>query len=236
MITTHRNWDYEKKGDYHKNLDPDWSYTPTYLKKMHHIRKFLTSLPKGTNILDAGCGEGVLVEEYSARGYSIQGIDLNYASEFVQQGDILNMPFDDASFDVVLLLDVFEHLSFTDQPKVLKEIQRILKKNGYLVASIPNLSHLNSRMTFFTQGDFQRTDCEENHLGERPMKENIRLIQNSKFNIEKIMGVTLTIPLIHNHIICRKPSWFLWLHNIFNFFAIPSLAMLNIYICKKMDV
>jgi len=27
----YRCWEYSKKGDYHKNLDPDWSYTPTYL-------------------------------------------------------------------------------------------------------------------------------------------------------------------------------------------------------------
>ncbi len=232
-MKTHRNWEYAKKGDYHKNLDPDWSYTPTYLQKMKRIRKFLDSLPKETKILDAGCGEGVLVEEYSDKGYSIQGIDLNYASEHVQQGDILNMLFDNASFDVVLLLDVFEHLSFTNQPKVLKEIQRVLKSDGYLVASIPNLSHLNSRMKFFMCGTFQRTDCEVNHLGERPIKENIRLIKESNYNIEKTIGITLTVPLIYNHVICRKPSWFLWLHDVFDLFAIPSLAMLNIFICKK---
>jgi len=122
----YRGWEYAKQGDYHRNLDPDWSYTPTYLKKMYYVRQFLDSLPKGTRILDAGCGEGVLVEEYLAKGYSIQGIDLNYESEIAKRGDILNMPFKDESFDVVLLLDVFEHLSFMDQPKALKEIHRVL--------------------------------------------------------------------------------------------------------------
>ena len=128
--TEFRGWEYAKEGDYHKNLDPDWSYTPTYLKKMYYIRKFLDLLPKGMKILDVGCGEGVLVEEYLAKGYSIQGIDLNYESEIVRRGDILNMPFEDKSFDVVLLLDVFEHLAFSDQPKALKEIQRVLGGGG----------------------------------------------------------------------------------------------------------
>lgn len=193
-----RDWEYAKKGDYHKNLDPNWSYTPTYLKKMYHVRKFLDSMPKESKTLDAGCGEGVLVQEYLTKGYSIQGIDLNYGSEFVKQGSILNMPFEDATFDVVLLLDVFEHLAFIDQPKALKEIQRILKKGGYLMASIPNLAHLNSRIKFLSIGDFQRTDCEENHPGERPIRENIKLLQDSGLIIEKIIGITLTVPIIYN--------------------------------------
>lgn len=230
-----RGWEYAQKGDYHKNLDPDWSYTPTYLKKMHHVRKFLDSLPKGTKILDAGCGEGVLVEEYLDKGYLIQGIDLNYESKIVIKGNILNMPFEDKSFDIVLLLDVFEHLAFSNQPKVIKEIQRVLSGEGYLLASIPNLAHLNSRVMFSMSGKFQRTDCEENHPGERPLGENIKLLQEGGFRIEKIIGITLTVPIIYNHIICRKPSWFLWLHHLLDFFAIPSLAMLNIYICKNSD-
>jgi len=39
------------------------------------------------------------------------------------------------------------------------------------VASIPNLAHMNSRIMFFIRGNFCRTDCEENHPGERPIRE-----------------------------------------------------------------
>jgi hypothetical protein len=56
-----RGWEYARKGDYQRNLDPNWSYTPTYLNKMHHIRRFLSGFPKETRILDAGCCEGVLI-------------------------------------------------------------------------------------------------------------------------------------------------------------------------------
>ena len=63
---TLRGWEYARAGDYHKHLDPNWSYTPTYLKKMSHVRDFIAGLPKDTPILDAGCGEGVLVEEFRA--------------------------------------------------------------------------------------------------------------------------------------------------------------------------
>lgn len=59
-----RGWEYARIGDYHRNLDPNWCYTPTYLHKMAFIRKFISSLPHNVKILDAGCGEEVLVEEF----------------------------------------------------------------------------------------------------------------------------------------------------------------------------
>ena len=70
------------------------------------------------------------MEEYLAKGYSIKGIDVNYESEIVIKGNILDMPFEDKNFDVVLLLDVFEHLAFSDQLKVIKEINRVLSRGG----------------------------------------------------------------------------------------------------------
>ena len=127
-----REWEYARKGDYYRNLNPNWSYTPTYLRKMQHVRRFLSGLSKEARILDAGCGEGVLVEEFSQKGYRIEGIDLNYASKYVTQGNILDLTnlYEDEHFDAVLLLDVFEHLAFADQPVALKEIKRVLRWGG----------------------------------------------------------------------------------------------------------
>jgi len=34
----YRSWEYARHGDYHRNLDPNWSYTPTYLRKMTFIK------------------------------------------------------------------------------------------------------------------------------------------------------------------------------------------------------
>jgi SAM-dependent methyltransferase len=228
----YRGWEYATKGDYHKNLDPNWSYTPTYLKKIAFVRTFLDNLPKETKILDAGCGEGVLVEEYRSKGYLIVGIDLNYESEYVQRGNILEMPYPDNYFDVVLMLDVFEHLAFIDQPKALAEVRRVLSSGGILLISIPNLAHLNSRFRFFFKGALDRTDTELNHVGERPIKENIQLLRNAGFEILKKKGITLTIPILYRRVICRHPAYFRWLHDLFEPFAIPSVAMLNIFVCK----
>lgn len=126
----YRGWEYSEKGDYHRNLDPNWSYTPTYLRKMAFVRNQIQALGQGARILDAGCGEGVLVEEFRHQGFLIEGIDLNYESEIVQRGSVLDMPYKDASFGAVLLLDVFEHLGYADQPRALSEIRRVLPGGG----------------------------------------------------------------------------------------------------------
>lgn len=231
--TNYRGWEYARLGEYHKNLDPNWSYTPTYIKKMDFIHNFIEKFPAKTRILDAGCGEGVLINDFLSKGYLIEGLDLNFSNEYVRRGDILNMPYSDNSFDIVFMLDVFEHLSFEDQPKALNEIKRVLHTNGFVLISIPNLTHLNSRIRFFFKGELDRTDSEKNHPGERPLKENLRILKIAGFNIEKIKGITLTVPYIYRKIICRNPKKYKWLHDFLNKLAIPSIAMLNIFICKN---
>jgi 2-polyprenyl-3-methyl-5-hydroxy-6-metoxy-1,4-benzoquinol methylase len=230
--TYYRGWEYIKKGDYHKNLDPNWAYTPTYLKKMKYVRNFLNKLPKETKILDAGCGEGVLVEEYRLKGYLIEGLDVNYESEYVRRGDILDLPYSENTFDVVVCLDVLEHIDFKNQSLALENFWRVLKPSGRLVISIPNLAHFNSRVYFFLKGILDRTDVETNHIGERPIKENIKLLQNAGFEIISKKDITLTVPILYRRIICRKPAQYRWLHDILDLFAVPSLAMLNIFVCK----
>lgn len=228
-----RGWEYARVGDYHRQLDPNWSYTPTYLKKMDFVRRKVLEKGKATRILDAGCGEGVLVEEFKQLGYCIEGIDLNYASQDVCRGSVLDMPYEDSSFDLVLFLDVLEHLAYADQPPALTEISRVLRKGGELIASIPNLAHWNSRFRMVVFGRLDRTDIETNHIGERPYAENRSLIQKANFRIIQTKGITLTVPLIYRGIICHSPARFKWLHDFLDLLAISSLAMINIFVCRK---
>jgi 2-polyprenyl-3-methyl-5-hydroxy-6-metoxy-1,4-benzoquinol methylase len=229
-----RGWLYSEIGEYHRNLNPSWSYTPTYLRKMVWVRRFLQSLPHDAAVLDAGCGEGVLVEEYRQKGWNIQGLDLNYESEAVRLGDVRHMPYADACWDVVLFLDTLEHLTFEDQPTALSEIYRVLKPGGSLVMSVPNLAHLNSRVRFFMRGHLDRTDIETNHVGERPMWEYEQLLRTGGFHILKRVGVTLTLPWVYRGAICKHPARFRWVHDALEPLArlLPSLAMVTIFVCQ----
>lgn len=229
----YRGWVYAESGDYHRDLNPNWSYTPTYLRKMAFVRRRIYAAGSNTRILDAGCGEGLLVEEFRAQGFQIEGLDLNYESEYVRLGSVLDMPYADGSIDIILLLDVFEHLAYADQPIALAEICRVLRGGGRLIASIPNLAHWNSRFRMAFLGQLDRTDIETNHIGERPFAENRRLLQVAGFQIEEVKGVTLTVPFLYRQIICRQPAWFRWLHDLLEPLAVPSLAMLDIFICRS---
>jgi len=228
-----RGWEYSLKGDYHRNLDPNWSYTPTYLRKLRFVRKQIQQLGREVRILDAGCGEGVLVEEFRQQGFQIEGIDLNYESEIVRRGSVLDLPYREASFDAVLLLDVFEHLGYGDQPRALSEIHRILRRGGYLIASIPNLAHWNSRLRFAVLGRLHRTDSELRHIGERPFTENRKLLMEASFVIVETKGITLTLPFVYPGIICRSPARFRWLHDFLEIFAVPSLTLIDVFVCCK---
>lgn len=123
--------EYAERGEYHRHLSPDWEFYPTYLAKMDAVRRYLTALPAKTRVLDAGCGEGVLVEEFHER-LAIEGIDPNFQSAHVQRASLTSLPFSDGSFGRALCLDVLEHLSFDEQPRALAELARVLDPGGAL--------------------------------------------------------------------------------------------------------
>lgn len=230
-----RDWEYAAVGDYHRSIDPNWSYAPTYFQKMRLIDEIMLTIPKNAKVLDVGCGEGVLVERYRALGYDIQGVDANYESEIVTRAVVTSLPFANQHFDVVMLLDVFEHVPVSDQPRALDEVHRVLKSSGIFLASIPNLAHWNSRWRMFFRGEVDRTDIIENHVGERPHAENRRCLERSGFTIDSCRGVTLTVPYIYRRLICRHAARLRWLHDLFEPLArrLPQLSFMALFVCRK---
>ena len=180
-----RRGEYLQRGNYHKCVDSNWIYYPTYVAKMNYVRQYLDKLRPSALILNAGCGEGVIVQEYLKKGYKIWGLDLNYGAPHILLGNIMELPFKDCIFDVILVLDVIEHLHFQNQVPALKEISRVLKPKGCLLAAIPNLAHLTSRLKFLLRGQLQRTSKIEKHPGDRPIKEYIELLKDNGFEITR---------------------------------------------------
>lgn len=198
--------EYSRKGEFHRNLDPNWSYYPIYVNKVEVIDQLLRK--HGCNqgkILDAGCGEGVLVEKYATQGWDITGVDKNYSSAYVQEGSITALPFADGSLDTVLALDVLEHLYYNDQNTAINEIGRVLKPGGLAVISIPNLAHFTGRLKLMFRGRLLRTATIGHHPGDRPLPEYEQLFTDRGFEILEHEGIFPTVPPLWR-MVMRNPS------------------------------
>ncbi|MCX5641693.1 MAG: class I SAM-dependent methyltransferase [Candidatus Omnitrophica bacterium] len=98
-------------------------------------------------VLDAGCGEGHLIERLKIKnkstyyGIDITGIALQKAKAKAPEailtiGDISNLPFESEFFDVVICTEVLEHIP--NYEKAIGEMKRVLKKKGTLIITFPN--------------------------------------------------------------------------------------------------
>lgn len=107
--------------------------------------------------LDAGCGDGMFALAFK-RAFKIPvlGVDmvdkaLNKARKkgiIVKKGNIeTRIPFPNEYFSVVTLVEVIEHLY--DPDAALEEVWRVLKKEGILILSTPNLAAWYNRVLLF---------------------------------------------------------------------------------------
>lgn len=207
-----RGGEYAQRGDYHRVPDPHWDYYPTYLAKLSAVRAYLRALPPGTRVLDAGCGEGVLVEEFAGR-LAILGIDEHYCSPHVQQASVTSLPFNAGSFERCLCLDVLEHLPYDQQARALGELRRVLIPGGELLVTVPNLAHLQSRVHFALRGSLMRTAAPAKHPGDRPLGEYLALGRAAGFDLVACHGIFPTVPVL-THAIRRYPARLAWLHRL----------------------
>lgn len=227
-----RRGEYEARGEYHRHLDDAWDYRPTYLAKMAAVRRHLDRLGPEARVLDAGCGEGVIVQEYAGR-LQIEGVDTNFRSDLVREGSVTALPCADGTFDEILCLDVLEHLTFAEQPVAFGELFRVLKPGGGALVSVPNLAHLQSRVHFLLQGRLIRTASLSKHPGDRPIVEYLQLARACGFEVESRRGIFPTVPVLAA-LVRRHPVALQWLHTaLTRLLPIPGWGFLNLIWLRK---
>ena len=114
----------------------------------HLVRYLVASeLARDRRVLDAACGEGYGTALLAGAGASsATGVDLDEATiaharsrhsapEFIV-GDVGDLPFDDASFDLIVCFETIEHVP--DPGRALAELQRVSAPDGLLLVSTPN--------------------------------------------------------------------------------------------------
>lgn len=119
----------------------------------------VSMLPRG-KVLDLGCGHGDYSKRLKEIGFEVVAGDIDI-SRFRYRGEIdfricditKPLPFPDSSCDYILLMEVVEHLR--NPYSVLSEINRILKPDGRIIISTPNILNLKSRLRFLFEGAYE---------------------------------------------------------------------------------
>lgn len=130
-------------------------------------------LKSGMHILDFGCGQGAFSQRLVDNGMIVDACDINtdqIKADVNKKINIdLNKEIDLASFsdkyDVLIALEILEHLH--NPWKYLNDCLTLLKDNGIIVLSTPNISNFISRLRFFMKGSliaFEKTDLVHGHI------------------------------------------------------------------------
>jgi len=137
--------------DFYDNWSPD--DFPEYIKLImdfadelifNELKGLLKNLRKDILVLDCGCGFGAFYDLTKDFNTIYLDISLNLLKRFELKerkicGNILHLPFKDNTFDLVLCINVLEHVDYL---KALNEIKRVLKDNGHLIVVVVNRDSL----------------------------------------------------------------------------------------------
>jgi ubiquinone/menaquinone biosynthesis C-methylase UbiE len=167
-------------------------------------KNMLRSLNKNGDVLDAGCGTGLLLQKLQEQGRAI-GIDFSEnAVKFCHQrglqqvarASVERLPFSDRTFTAITSADVLYHKGVANDQQALKEFHRVLKPDGIIVLNLPAFEFLRS------------SHDRAIHTDRRYTKRQLRsMVEAAGFKIQKLYyRNTLLFPLVALIRMLRKGS------------------------------
>jgi len=135
--------------------DQGWRHTddrsalyedPTTPERQEKLRRYLSSLPPGSKVLDYGCGRAEFTEFLASLGFRTVGVDLSQEAidmnrrdfpglEFAQVNADQPAPYEDGFFDGIWSSEVIEHVY--DVNGIFAEFSRLLRVGGKLIVTTP---------------------------------------------------------------------------------------------------
>lgn len=127
-----------------------------HLHRYHHAREIV----KGKVVLDIACGEGYGSFCMAQNAKLVYGVDIDksciehaskkYSAKNIEflQGDVSEIPLPDKCVDIVVSFETIEHLDEKKQLLFLKEVKRVLVKNGKLIISTPDKNNYSQRYSY----------------------------------------------------------------------------------------
>lgn len=135
-------------------------------------------------VLDIGCAYGFMLQRFPDSfqkfGVDISRYAIGIAKEMLPTATFKvwnaedNLPFEEDFFDIILLKDVLEHLE--DPKAALENIWRVLKKDGILYITTPNLNIIRAKI-------FRYADEKEHHISLFPHSDLVMLLNDLGFKI-----------------------------------------------------
>jgi len=157
---------------------------PSAFARQSFVMKVADSIEKEcARVADLGCGPGVILNNllvhrpgWSAQGLDISRVAVDYAARLADHkgvgervrfstGDLVNLPYRDASFDLVVASEVLEHVPSIHA--ALAEIKRVLRPGGKAVITVPIESRSALHVHSLKDGDDLATLCLEAGLAIR---------------------------------------------------------------------
>jgi SAM-dependent methyltransferase len=163
--------------------------------------------PSLDRVLEIGCGAGFTLEHLRRTGRCrwTGGVELfpeaarlaRQRVDEVYEGDIeeMDLPIPPGSIDAILCLDVLEHL--IDPWSVIPRLHALLKPNGVIVASIPNIRHHSVLLPLLLRGRWEYTSSgllDKTHLRFFTKRSAIALMECSGLRVDAAEATGLTGP------------------------------------------
>jgi ubiquinone/menaquinone biosynthesis C-methylase UbiE len=118
----------------------------------NEIAFLLSKIEPGQKVLDIGCGTGRFTVPLAEIGADTSAVDISAGmlevlsekladrglSADLRLGDMCQLPFPDATFDVVTSFLALMHLPLADRPAVWREVRRVLKPGGRMILGVKN--------------------------------------------------------------------------------------------------
>jgi len=171
-----------------------------------HIREDVNSLlpDYAENVLEIGCGEGSTLSWFKSQGRCKKTFGIEYernaakkASNVVDEvicGNIETIHLGERRFDLVLLLDVLEHL--VDPWSLIDRLQRFhLAPNALIVTSIPNIRNYRVLKALVFKGEFIYRDAgilDRTHLRFFTRSSALKLLSSENLRVEKTLDVAVS--------------------------------------------
>ncbi|MDF2956151.1 MAG: 2-polyprenyl-3-methyl-5-hydroxy-6-metoxy-1 [Candidatus Alkanophagales archaeon MCA70_species_2] len=187
---------------------------------------------RGKKVLDVGCGDGyvssILVGDNEVFGLDIAESAIEEARRRGIKAVVSNLesiPFPDKSFDVILALDILEHLF--DPIRVLREAGRVLKDDGILLVSVPNAANIYSRIIFLLTGELMdAAEISERRTPEFLFSEHIRFFSANKIRkVLQLTGFKTTTfrPYLQPYFVNPPYTRFNWLLRVVHLLKLPKV-------------